>query len=138
MPQSLCRHGLYWHHFYLNHPGGSRLAKNIQWVCYWKGPATQSELFAKTCKTCQQFKKRKTLYGNFPPKNIKELKPLDSVHVDLIVPYSKSIRHHNPGGAIIRKDASLTCMTMIDPATGWFKFFDIPTFDLDEVTAGND
>ena len=29
-------------------------------------------------------------------------------------------------------------MTMIDPATGWFEIVEIPTFNLDEVTAGND
>ena len=27
---------------------------------------------------------------------------------------------------------------MIDPATGWFDIFKIPTFDLEEVTLGND
>ena len=32
----------------------------------------------------------------------------------------------------------MTCMTMIDPVTGWFEIFEIPTFDLDEVTSGND
>ena len=26
---------------------------------------------------------------------------------------------------------------MIDPATGWFKIVEMPTFDLNEVTAGN-
>ena len=29
-------------------------------------------------------------------------------------------------------------MTVIDPATGWFGIVEIPTYDLDEVTAGND
>ena len=29
-------------------------------------------------------------------------------------------------------------MTMIDPAKGWLKIVEIPTFDIDEVTAGND
>ena len=29
-------------------------------------------------------------------------------------------------------------MTMIDPATGWFKIVKIPTFYLEEVTIGND
>ena len=29
-------------------------------------------------------------------------------------------------------------MTMIYPATGWFEIIEIPTFDLDEVMAGND
>ena len=29
-------------------------------------------------------------------------------------------------------------MTKIEPATGWIRIFEIPTFNLDEVTAGND
>ena len=49
----------------------------------------QAELFAKGCKNYQQFKNRKTLYVNLPPKNIAELKLWDSVHVDLIGTYSK-------------------------------------------------
>ena len=60
------------------------------------------------------------------------------VNVYLIGPYSKSIREQHPGGAIIQKDDSLTCMTMIDPTTGWFEIVEIPTFDLHEVTSGND
>ena len=59
------------------------------------------------------------------------------VHVDLIGPYSKYIRKQQPCGTIIRKNDSLTCMTMIDPATGWINIFEIPTFDLEEVTLGN-
>ena len=58
-------------------------------------------MFAKPCKICQQFKNIKTLYGHLPHKNIAELKPWDSVHVDLIGPYSKSIRQQQPGGTII-------------------------------------
>ena len=55
-----------------------------------------------------------------PPNNIAEIKLWNTVHVDLIGPYSKSIRQHQTGGIVIRKNASLTCMSMIDPATGWF------------------
>ena len=80
------RRVLDWYHFYLNHPGVSRLAKQIQWVCYWKGLVMQAELLTKTCKTCQQFKNIKTLYRHLPPNNIKELQPWDLVHVDLIGP----------------------------------------------------
>ena len=58
--------------------------------------------------------------------------------MDLIGPYSKSKRKQDPGGAIIWDNASLTLMTMIDPATGWFEIVEIPMFDLDEVTACND
>ena len=119
-----------WYHFYLNHPGGSRIAKTIREVCYWKGLVTQAELFAKMCKTLQQLKKRNTLYGHLPPKNTAELNPWDMVHVDLIGPYINSIRQQHPGGILIRNNSNLTYMTMIDPATGWFNIVEIPTFDL--------
>ena len=36
------------------------------------------------------------------------------------------------------KNISLTCMRIIDPAPGWFKIVEIPTFNLYEVIAGND
>ena len=88
------------------------------------------ELFAKRCKIFQQFKKRNTLYGHLQPNNTAELKPWDLVHVDLIGPYRKSIIQHQPGGAVISNNASLTCMTMIYPATGWFDIVEIPRFDL--------
>ena len=91
----------------------------------------QEELYAKLCKICQQFKNIKTISGNLSPKIIAELKPWDLVHVDMIGPYSKSILQHQPDGAIVMINVSLTCMTMIDPAMGWFKIFEIPTYQLD-------
>ena len=60
------------------------------------------------------------------------------MHVDLIGPYSKSIRQQQPGGTVILKNYILTCMTIIDPATGWFNIVKISTFDLEEVALGND
>ena len=98
----------------------------------------QAELFSNMYKTCQQFRERHTLYGNIPPKNIAELKLWDSVHVDLIGIYRKSIRQQQPISAIIWNNVSLTCMTMIELATSWFKIVEILTFYLDEVTEGND
>ena len=75
VPEILRRLVLDWYHLYLNHPGGSRLAKKIREMCYWIGLVTQAELFAKMRETCQQFKNRKIIYGYLPPKNIAELKP---------------------------------------------------------------
>ena len=112
-PQSLRRCVLDWYHFYINHPGGSIISKLIREVCYWELLVTQADLFAKTCKICQQFKMRKTLYEHLPPKNIAELKLWDTVHVYLIGPYRKYGRHHQPGGTVILKNDSLTCMTII-------------------------
>ena len=97
----------------------------------------QEELFANMCKTCQQVKKRKTIYRHLPPKKIEELKPWYLVHVDLIGPYSKSKRKQQPGGAVIHNYSSLSCMNMIDPTTGWFEIVEILKFELDEATSGN-
>ena len=53
------------------------------------------------------------------------------IHVDLLGPYSKFIRQQQPGGAIVNNNVSLTCVTMIDPATGCFETIEVPMFDLD-------
>ena len=60
------------------------------------------------------------------------------VHIDLVVPYIKSIIQHKTGDATTSNDASLTFMTMINPATGWFEIIEVPMFYLDKVTGGND
>ena len=95
-------------------------------------------MYDKPFKICQSIKKRNTLYENLPPKNTAELKPWDSMNVELIGIYRNSIRKQNPGGAIIRNDVSMTYMAMINPATGWFEVVEIPTKNLDEVIGGND
>ena len=48
------------------------------------------------------------------------------------------MRQQHPGGTIIWKNVSLTCITIIDPVIGWLEIFDIPTFDLNAVTSVND
>ena len=126
------------YHLYLYCPGGSRLAKTIQEACHWKRRVTQAELYNDLCKKCNQFKNRKTLYECLPPNNIAELKLWDTVHVDLIVSYSKSTGQQQPCRAIININVSLTCMAMIDPETGLFEIFEVPTFYLNELTDGND
>ena len=90
----------------------------------------QADLFALTCKICQKFKNRETLYGHLRPKNITELKTWDTVHVDLTGPCIKYIIQQQPGRTVIRNIASLTCMNKIEPATGWFDIVKIPTFYL--------
>ena len=98
----------------------------------------QTYLYVKPCKICQSLKKRKTLYGHLVLKIIAELKTWDLVHVDLIVPYSESIKQQQPWGIIIKNNVILTCMTMISVTTGWFKIIELPTYDLDEVMVSKD
>jgi hypothetical protein len=137
VPKSLRRRTLDWYHFYLNHPGGDRLAKTLQEVCEWKGITTQAKQHAKRCKSCQKFKRRAARYGHVPPMNIAQLKPWDTVHIDLIGPYTKTVKQHQPGNNIKEVDLFLTCMTMIDPSTGWFEIVQVPYYDLDEIKMDN-
>ena len=123
VPVKLRKRTLEWYHHFLNHPGGERLFKTINKVCYWKGMASQSTTFCKKCKTCQNHKPRKRKYGHVPPKNVEEeLIPWSTrtVHTDLIGPYSIKTKQFQPDGSIIEVNLQLTCMTMIDPVTGWF------------------
>ena len=98
----------------------------------------QEELFANPRKIFQRIENINTIYGRLSPNYIAELTLWHSVHLDLIRPYSKSMRQHHQSGTIITSNGSLTFMTMIHPATGWFKITKIPTYDFDEVTSGND
>ena len=79
-----------------------------------KGLVTQAEVYDNPCKICHWFKHINTMYGHLPPKNIVELKPWYSLNVDLIGPYIKSIIQQHTGGAIIKSDVCLSCITMID------------------------
>ena len=102
-----------------------------------EGLVSQAELSIKICKECQHFKKRKILYGNIPSNIIVAFKKCNSMYIDMIVPYFKSIRQKKPGGTFINKDMRLNCMKMIYLTTGWFEIFEVPWFDLNEVAGGN-
>ena len=86
--------------------------------------------YCKRCNICQKGKKRKRKYGHLPPKQVEQLEPWDTVHVDLIGPYSLSAKQQQPDGTILDKEFSLTCMTFVDPATGWFEIVEVPTYNL--------
>ena len=80
----------------------------------------QAGLYDKRCRRCQQFKKRKTLYGSLTPNNISELKPWDKVHVDLIGCNINFIRQQQTGVTTTNSDVNPACKTMTNPATDLF------------------
>ena len=57
--------------------------------------------------------------------------------MDLIGPYSNYIRLYQTGVAIIKNIVSFVCMTMIDPAMGWFEIIEVTTYDFNEVMGSN-
>ena len=74
--------------------------------------------FTKYCDRCQKGKKRKRKYGHLAAKEA-VITPWQTVCVDLVGPYT--IKGED------RSCVEFMCMTMIDPATGWFEVVELPT-----------
>ena len=95
--------------------------------------STQAAALCKRCDDCQCHKPRKRKYGKLPAQSVGELIPWQTVHTDLIGPYSITAKQFQTDGSIIDKELSLTCMTMIDPVTGWFKIIEVRSYIVADV-----
>ena len=141
VPKPLRGRLIRWYHHYLCHPGGRRLAKTLSQVCYWEGMYYQCEQYCKRCKVCQVNKRKSTKYGHLPPKEVEELIPWHTVHVDLIGPYTVTAMQEQPceDSEIKTKkvDLELLAMTFMDPATGWFEVTEVPTIDRSSARVSN-
>ena len=69
-------------------------------------------------------KSKNKKYGRLPPKQA-ETNPWDTQYVDLIVPYTIPRKG--------KKSLKLWCLTMIDPATGWFEMAQITNKTAAEI-----
>ena len=117
IPSVLRSRALQWYHHYLQHPGTSRLEETLIAVMYWPGLRADVKRLVKSCERCQKGKRRKQQYGHVPPK-LSDQKPWRKVCVDLIGPYTiKGL-----DGTIM----DFMCLTIIDPATGWFEMIELP------------
>ena len=112
---------LTWYHHYLQHPGENRLEETLTAVMWWPGMRAHIRKFVKSCDRCQKGKRRKRKYGKMPAK-IAEVTPWRTVCVDLIGPYTIKAKD----GTIL----DFMCLTMIDPATGWFEIIELPNTDI--------
>jgi hypothetical protein len=112
IPKPLQRCAVLWYHHYLQHPGHTQLEETTKATMYWKGMRTTIRSLTKSCKTCQVKKKQKLKYGHLPSKTIITV-AWRALCVDLIGPYT-----------LKGKDCTtidFMALTMIDPATSWFK-----------------
>ena len=72
----------------------------------------------QSCRSCQVNKRHSLKYGHVPPKLVITT-PWEALCVNLVGPYT-----------FYSKDSSsidFMCLTMIDPATSWFKIVELPT-----------
>ena len=108
----------------LYHPGENQTEHTLRQHFYWKGFRTTVCDVCKKCPTCQRAKTNNQKYGNLPPKQA-ETNPWDTLCVDLIGPYTIPQK--------VKIPLKLWCLTIIDPATGWFEMAQIPNKTAAEI-----
>ena len=124
MPKLLQKRTVQWYHDMLCHPGKTRTEATISQHFYWKNMRKDVEKVCSTCPICQLNKRNKKKYGHLPEKQAEAI-PWDVLCVDLIGPYTMKRKR--------KKDLTLWCVTMIDPATGWFEIKTIPSKRADVI-----
>ena len=101
-----------WYHHYLSHPGINRTNETIGQHLWWPKMRMQITTSVRSCAVCQRNKKQRKKYGHLSEKTAETI-PWDVLAVDLIGPYTLK-RKGKP-------NLTCKCVTMIDPATGWFE-----------------
>jgi hypothetical protein len=114
IPTSLTKQIVQWYHYLLCHPSINRTEEIIGQHFYWPEMRDQITNDISICAICQTQKKQSKKYGLLPEKEA-EVMPWDRLCVDLIGPYN--VKSNVKGVKI----PPLKCITMIDPATGWFE-----------------
>jgi hypothetical protein len=74
--------------------------------------------YVKTCQSCQVNERHSQKYGHLPPKLV-IMTPWKVLCVDLIGPYTFKGKDDS--------SIDFMCLTMINPATSWFKIVILPT-----------
>jgi len=108
-----------WYHLTLMHPGEQRLELTIAQHYTWIGLKSTCVRVCKRCENCTVSKKRDQKLGLLPPKPNLEIIPWHTLCIDL-VGLCKFGDKKKP-----KTHIELHCMTMVDPATGFFEIVEI-------------
>jgi hypothetical protein len=115
IPQTLQKKAVKFHHELLMHPGKTRTELTMAQQVTWKGMHKTVIAICKKCKQCQLSKPKLRKLGKLPPKE-PEVIPWETVCINLI-------GHYTIGKG--KKETHLHCLTMINPATGWFEISEV-------------
>ena len=115
-----------WYHTMLCHAGETRTEQTLRQQFWWNNLRETVHKLCTKCDTCQRTKRSTKKYGHIPAKKA-ETDPWEILCVDLIGPYTIKRRG--------KKNLTLWCVTMIDPATGWFEMKEIP--NKEAITIAN-
>lgn len=116
VPDSQQKRVVNWYHHQLCHPGINRTEETIKQHFWWQSLRDDVQSICSRCNVCQVTKKSTKHYGHLPEKEA-EAQPWDKLCVDLVGPYIIKRKAKQP--------LTLWCLTMIDPATGWFEMCEI-------------
>jgi len=119
VPKSLQHKCAEWHHLTLMHPGEQRLELTMAQHHTWIGLKPTCVRVCKNCENCAASEERDQKIGLLPPKPTPEIIPWHTLCVDLVGP-CKFGDEKKPETHI-----ELHCMTMADPATGFFETVEI-------------
>ena len=125
LPKILVERVVQWYHITLFHPGKTKTEQTIK--KHFTGPKLREVVHSicSKCPTCQITKKSQLKYGKLPEKEA-EANPWERLCVDLIGPYTIKNKQN-------KQTLTLCCLTMIDPATGWFEVKDIQNKDAPTI-----
>jgi Integrase zinc binding domain len=112
VPSTLQLRTVQWYHTQLGHPGNKHTEETIRQHFTWKNLRQHIKEVCQKCHTCQVTKQMTKKYGLLPEKEA-EAEPWDKLCVDLIGPYTLKRKS--------KVSLKFWCVTMIDPATGWFE-----------------
>jgi len=115
VPKSLQKKIVEWYHSILLHPGETRMELTIGQHYYWTNMKQTIKHVCGRCHVCQKTKPKTIKYGKLPEKD-PEVIPWQKLCIDLIGPYTIGKGKYA---------STLHCLTMIDPATGWFEITEI-------------
>ena len=125
LPKALQKRATEWYHAMLMHPGETRTELTMGQHFTWKKMRSTVQGVCQRCKACQLNKPKLRKLGHLPPKIPEEI-PWERLCIDLVGPYTI-------GDKKKKNEATLHCLTMIDPVTGWFEIKEIPAKSADEV-----
>ena len=126
VPSSLQKRVVSWYHQTLCHPGETCTEATIAQHLTWTNLRKEVHKQCSTCPTCQLTKRTKKKYGHLPEKEAEAI-PWEKLCVDMIGPYT--IKRKG------KKALQLWCVTMIDPATGWFEIKEVPGTKRADIVA---
>ena len=136
LPKTLQVKAVEWYHNVLLHPGETRTELTMAQHFYWTGMRETITSVCKKCEDCQVSRKKYRKLGKLPIKQ-PDVEPWKTLCIDLIGPYTFGQPEvKNKAGKITRESTEVTlhCLTMIDPATGWFEIAEVPKASADEVS----